>query len=396
MECFTESIVMAGLYIHIPFCRRKCLYCNFFSKVASAAEMKTYLADLNQEIFLRSRQKEWAELNYTSVYFGGGTPSLLLPEEIAHLLNNLRQCFSISPPSEITLEVNPDTVNREQFIALREIGINRINIGIQSFQSRELKLLQRIHDEQRAKQCLLEARLAGFKNIGVDLIFGIPGQRLADWQTNLSQALEFYPEHIATYGLTMEENTPLARAVKTGGLSLCPEENERQMYLAAHSLLNAAGYEHYEISNFARSTFRSQHNQLYWCGEKYLGLGASAHSFLGPTRSWNFADLRQYHQRLIRHQLPIQATEQLTREQQMLEFILLGFRRKEGISMVEFECRFKLNFFKYYQAVLEKLGVFNKKGKIRSHSQLLEYEHDYLRLTVEGFLVYDEICAQFV
>jgi oxygen-independent coproporphyrinogen-3 oxidase len=384
---------MPGLYLHIPFCLQKCHYCNFYSIVTSPAAVQTFLADLKHEIQFESRNAYWRGLVFNTIYLGGGTPSILEPRQLNALLSRLRNAFQFAPEPEITLEVNPETVTASKLEAFRAIGINRLNIGVQSFRPAELTRLNRIHSDQQARWCLRAAKSAGFSNVGADLIFGIPGQSVAQWSQNLAQLLELEPEHISTYGLTLEPGTFLAREINAGRLTSVSEEVEREMYLHTIATLTASGFEHYEISNFARPGFRSRHNQIYWRNEAYLGLGPSAHSFAPPVRGWNVSDVREYHTKIAGGQRPVENQEILTREQQRLERVLLGFRRAEGIDLAEFRVEFGEDFLVRFKQKLAQMDFAPDVPGRTDGFFILENEH--LRLTQAGLLVYNEICAQF-
>ena len=378
---------MPGLYFHIPFCLQKCSYCNFFSVPGSPKQIENFLTALKSEIKLRATQKEWQTLTFKTIYFGGGTPSLMTVEQLRDLLADIRQFFSIETNAEITVETNPETVTAAKLHSFRDAGVNRLNIGIQSFRDSDLQQLNRAHSAQRAKDCLTEARAAGFDNLGLDLIFALPGQQLADWQRNLDLAVEFGPEHISAYSLTIETGTPLATQVASGTVKPAAESLEHDMYLTAIQYLQTAGYEHYEISNFAKPGFRSRHNQIYWHNEAYLGLGPSAHSYLPPIRRWNSASLSSYHDALKNTLFPVAETENLTPDQQKMERLFLGLRQRDGLEILAFEKEFGVNFRKIYGPQIDQLN---------SGNQLLLIENGFLKLSTTGFLVYNEICARLV
>jgi oxygen-independent coproporphyrinogen-3 oxidase len=386
---------MPGIYIHIPFCLQKCSYCDFYSVKSTDATIQRYLLDLKKEILLYQEESEWRELKFQTIYFGGGTPSILESGQIFEIIQLIKKNFQIESNAEITLEVNPETVNPEKLRDFYQIGINRLNLGIQSFDMTELRILNRIHSVSKAIESIESARTAGFTNLGLDFIFGIPGQRLADWRKNLNLAVSFRPEHLSIYGLTIEPRTLLAKKVASGELIPSPEELERQMFLETVHYLRENGYEHYEISNYARPGFRSQHNQIYWREEPYLGFGASAHSFNLPVRYWNVANLNGYHESLMQNQFPRKETEILTSEQQKIEWIFLGLRRREGLDFMAFNQRFNCDFFTEYRTALKQLGINNFTGQ-KIESEYLVIENEYIKLTETGFLVYNEICAKFV
>jgi oxygen-independent coproporphyrinogen-3 oxidase len=259
---------------------------------------------------------------------GGGTPSLLSGAEMCGLLQSVKSGFTPDSACEITCEANPGTLTKSRLQEYRQAGINRLSLGVQSFNDAELRALDRIHTAAEAESSCKLARLAGFNNLSIDLIYGIPGQTLACWQTTLNKAMDVGPEHISMYGLTYEPHTRLTYALQNGRVQKCDEELEREMYLAAKETFESAGYQQYEISNFARSEFCSQHNQKYWDGSAYLGLGPSAHSFDGNRRWWNIRDVSLYCDRLEKHLLPGENDEILTDAQKAVELMMLGLRRR--------------------------------------------------------------------
>jgi oxygen-independent coproporphyrinogen-3 oxidase len=284
---------MPGLYIHIPFCERKCVYCDFYS-IEGSSMMGRFLESLSHEINLCA-QLGRDGLVFDTVYFGGGTPSLLSPSAVGSILDDLHRNFQVAKTTEITLEVNPGTVDSEKLKEFRQIGVNRLSIGIQSFHEHELKFLGRIHSAHEAKACVRSAQEVGYDNVSLDLIYALPGQDLRDCEDNLSTAVSLSPQHISAYSLIVEEGTPLARMVARGEVLPTSEEVETEMYLLTMEYLAARGFEHYEVSNYARRGFHSLHNSLYWNHDSYLGFGPSAHSFwcgepfLESTRWWNVA-----------------------------------------------------------------------------------------------------------
>jgi len=342
----------AGLYFHIPFCKRKCPYCDFYS-VTGRDHLDAFLAALHREIALRAAP----EMTVNTVYFGGGTPSLLSPSAVADVLVAVRTHFNLLADVEVTLETNPGAVGREGLARLRKIGVNRLNIGVQSFRDDALHFLGRIHNRAEACAVIDQARAAGFDNLGVDLIYGLPGQTLAGWVSDLEQALHYRPEHLSCYILTFEPGTPMTCDLERGRLAPLAESRVVDMFETTAAFLSGHGYDHYEISNFARTPdFRSRHNMKYWHFEPYLGFGPSAHSYRRSTRSWNIADLDIYLQRLAQDRRPEDGREVLTREQQVLEALLLGLRLKEGFSIVDFEQRFHLSVEATFGRLLNQLG----------------------------------------
>lgn len=379
----------AGLYIHFPFCKSKCIYCDFYSVVAKPDLIDRYFKNVLLEVDLYSRHDFFSKQRFQTIYIGGGTPSLLSPEHIGQLLEFLHDKLKFEDDVEITVEVNPESSSAEKLLAFYKAGVNRLSIGVQSFSERELQLLSRIHDAKTAVRCIRFAQEVGFKNISIDLIFGIPGQSLAAWNETLKQAISFSPQHISMYGLTIELGTPLEKLVKQGIVKPAPESLEREMYKSGVEFLKNAGYDHYEISNLAKPTFHSRHNSLYWDGVPYLGLGPAAHSFTKETRHWNFDDVSKYNMLLSNKILPIKESEHLTEHQQLLEFIMLSLRRKDGIKFDVFQNKFKYDFRDRYSKPLEELAKLNQ-GK------LVELDESSVKLTLEGMLLYNEVCSYFV
>ena len=322
-----------------------------------------------------------------TIYLGGGTPSLLDGTWIHILLEALSQRFDIDCQAEITLEVNPGTVSGEQLRGYREAGINRLNIGVQSFNEAALRFLGRIHSGEKAAETLRQARRAGFENIGLDLIYALPGQTMADWELELKTALDFFPEHFSCYLLTYAPGTPLAGELDQKKFSPLPEGRCGEMFLATHDLLTAHGYHHYEISNFARTRgFQSRHNSKYWHHAPYLGLGPAAHSFAGGKRWWNTASVETYVNTLRAGQLPVAAQEELSVGQVMIEAIYLGLRCCGGIRLECFEHRFGVDFQARFSGVIER---FRKSGH-------LKVAGGRCALTRAGMLYADGIAADFI
>jgi putative oxygen-independent coproporphyrinogen III oxidase len=319
----------AGIYIHVPFCRGKCLYCDFASGT-DLGSVPDFLAALDREM----RQYLDFALRFDTIYLGGGTPSLLTAGELARLFESLQQHFVFSPDTEITLEANPDDLTPQVLKYYRELGINRLSLGVQSFNDRELAFLGRRHDALQALKAIKWAREAGFANLGVDLIYGLPGQTLDRWRRHLETTVGFWPEHLSCYQLTLEEETPLGRRRAKGEFQALPEEREREFFLVTASFLEDRGYLHYEISNFARGEAnRSRHNGKYWNHTPYLGLGPAAHSYRGGRRWWNHRGLADYVRALSRGAAPVAGGETLTPEQWRLEALYLGMRTKDGVDL---------------------------------------------------------------
>jgi putative oxygen-independent coproporphyrinogen III oxidase len=359
----TDLTEPAGCYIHIPFCSRKCLYCDFYS-VADLTRIPGFLTALLKEIEITPTD----ELHFDSLYLGGGTPSVLGAEAVHRIIGRALASFSFDQDVEITVEVNPGSVGPDDFEVYRSAGVNRLNIGVQSFDNDRLAFLGRIHTSGQAENCISDARRAGFTNLGIDLIYGIPEQPPQQWQKDLEQALAFSPEHLSCYMLTYEDGTPLHGKMTRGRFQPLGEGPVAELFKLTASFLESRGYEHYEISNFARqdrqskSPWRSRHNQKYWSLAPYIGLGPSAHSYRHPQRYWNSGRLRDYLQALSEDRLPVEERETLTTQQQMMEMVYLGIRTRDGIDTIRFENTFGISFVQEYGDVVETLV---EQGMIR-------------------------------
>jgi len=326
-----------------------------------------------------------------TLYFGGGTPSVLTRSQIKALVLQANEQFCISSDSEITIEVNPGTVSPEHLAFFKQIGFNRINIGIQSFRADILKFLERIHSPEQAIQAIEDAREAGYENIGLDLIFGIPGQTRPAWRADLETALSFSPEHLACYMLSFESGTLLHTQMKAGAFTPLSEQVLADLFRDTQHILGMAGYEQYEISNYAKISkdkicWRSRHNQKYWSFDPYTGLGPSAHSYQPPSRFWNVRNLRQYLQAVSQNQLPLQDSEKTTLEQQMTETIYLGLRTTDGIDTAQFKQKFNLDLD---QAFADSLQVF-------CDDSLMVQSKGRYALTPKGMLFHENIVSRLL
>jgi oxygen-independent coproporphyrinogen-3 oxidase len=332
----------AGIYIHLPFCLRKCPYCDFYSEVGTEERRRSFLVALHQELALRADRN----LDADSLYFGGGTPSQFAPVHICAIIDRVSALFHLSQDSEITLEANPGTVTREALEGYRAAGVNRINLGAQSFNDENLSFLGRIHDARDARRAIAAARRAGFTDLGLDLIYGLPGQTRQQWQADLEAALAAAPAHLSCYMLTYAPGTPLDEARAAERIRPLPEEAVAGLFELTVETLTASGFVHYEVSNFARGGSPpawSRHNRKYWNGAPYFGFGPAAHSFDGSRRSWNKPDLDAYCKALDRGYPPPGGREVLTREQRMTEAVFLGLRQTEGIDIGDFQVRFAVD-----------------------------------------------------
>lgn len=376
------------LYIHIPFCRRKCPYCAFVSQ-ESVGYLDSYPELLLEEMRL-AVQESTPQKPLQSIYFGGGTPSLLEPAHVARIIAQATQSFGLSALAEITLEANPGTVDHERLAGFRSAGVNRLSLGIQSFDDHLLKTLGRIHTAQQARDAFSAARSAGFANIGIDLIHALPGQTAQMWHTDLEQALQLAPDHISVYGLSVEEQTPFAERYAEDSPLLPDEELAAGMFETADTLLTAHGYEHYEIANYARPGFRSRHNSGYWQRDGYLGLGAGAHSFLRDEccdiRFGNTPDIDKYIAAIQGGSLARLDATTLSREDAMAEFMFLGLRLADGIEFSIFEQEFGVSPEKMYAKIFDELVP----------TGLLERGKDNIRLTRRGMLLSNQVFARFL
>jgi oxygen-independent coproporphyrinogen-3 oxidase len=375
----------AGIYIHVPFCRRKCAYCGFHS-ITDLSRIPAFLKALAREIALA----EPGDLAFDTIYIGGGTPSLLAPGDIARVLSALRARFRFAGPVETTLEANPGTLTPDRLAGYRAAGVNRLNIGVQSLDPRNLEFLGRIHSAAEALQAIEWARAAGFDNLGIDLIYGIPGQGRNAWRQELAGALAFDPEHISAYMLSLEPGTPLERRRRAGRFQPAPEAEVAGRFLLTSEYLEAHGYRHYEISNFARRTpgaegdaRMSRHNSKYWSYAPYRGFGPAAHSFLPPRRFWNLKDVGRYAAALEAGRIPTAGGETLTLRQQVLEAMMLGLRTADGIVAEEFGRRFGIDFDE----------AFGPAAKPLASEGLLTVAGGRLAPTRRGMLFHDSVAA---
>ncbi len=319
---------MKGVYVHIPFCKSRCAYCDFFS-TTQLERREEYVQALLSEIAARVPDND----SIDTIYFGGGTPSLLETEQIERLLNALLT-KTPTPPQEITLEANPGDLNLEKLTALKRLGINRLSIGIQSFNDAELRLIGRRHNAAQAIQAVRDAQTAGFDNISIDLIYALPEQSIESWRETINTALQLGVQHISCYCLSYEDGTPLTRLLDDGKISRVDEDTENKLYDELCEILTANRFVHYEVSNFALPNHQSKHNSSYWNNTPYIGLGAGAHSYDGQKRRWNIANLAAYVRCMLSHS-KYWEEETLTEEQKTIEHIMLGLRTKEGIALTE-------------------------------------------------------------
>ena len=377
-----------GIYIHIPFCIRKCAYCDFLSFASEEEARKKYIRSLISEIQQWNDIKRW---HITSIFVGGGTPSVLKKEETALILEAVYNKFQVDDDAEITTEANPGTLTKDKLYTYREHGINRLSLGLQSVHDQELKLLGRIHTYEDFLKGFHLAREAGFKNINVDLMSALPGQTVDSWRKSLSEILRLKAEHVSAYSLIIEEGTPFyekyaedARLRDMGeDCQILPsEEDERRMYYETRCLTKEYGLEQYEISNYAKPGYECRHNQAYWLRQDYLGFGLGASSLVDNVRFRNTADLAQYNLGVFKKE----ETEVLSVQEQMEETMFLGLRMKDGVSLEEFETVFHTPFSAVYGKAVQEL---KKEG-------LVHVEDKRILLTEKGFDLSNYTLAQFL
>ena len=370
---------MPGIYLHIPFCKQACHYCNFHFSTSLKQKDAVIDAMLRE---LELRQGYLPERELDSIYFGGGTPSLLDEAELMRFFEAIGRHFTIKPDAEITLEANPDDLSQEKLLALRRTPINRLSIGIQSFFEEDLRFFNRAHDAHEARACLENALAAGFPNLTIDLIYGAPTTTDAHWGKNLELAFSYQIPHISSYALTVEERTALHHFVKTGKVAPVDEEKAARQYEYLMASMRAQGYVHYEISNFARPGYFARHNSSYWKGEPYLGLGPSAHSYDGESRQWNVANNGRYLQALREGRLDFFEVEHLTPAQRYNEYVMVGLRSIWGVELSKLRAMgagFEAHFTEYLQPFLRN-GQAERRG-------------DTICLTDAGRLLADGIAA---
>lgn len=379
------------LYFHIPFCVRKCLYCDFLSAPADEMVRSQYMDALMREV--RERAEEYRGYLVTSVFIGGGTPSVVGAEQIEELMAAVQECYGLASDAELTIEVNPGTVDFGKLKMYRRAGINRLSIGLQSADDKELEVLGRIHSLQQFLDTYQEAREAGFTNVNVDVMSALPGQSFESYQKTLQKILTLNPppEHISAYSLILEEGTALFCLAKQGMLKLPDEETDRNMYRETKRMLEQAGYGRYEISNYAKEGFACRHNIGYWTRCNYLGFGIGAASLIDNTRFNNGSDLSVYLRDPINYRVEIQ---RLSRQEQMEEFMFLGLRLTEGVSNLQFQKLFGQSLQEVYGSVIaqnEKEGLLRRY--IRSGADVRE---EMLALTDFGLDVSNYVMSKFL
>lgn len=370
---------MAGIYVHIPFCKTRCIYCGFFSTTLNEWQDRYVEAVIKEyEIAVNKARKDFGTASFDTVYIGGGTPSQLsLP-----LLEKLLSAFH--PSKEYTVECNPDDITPELATLLYNKGVNRVSMGVQTFSPSRLKFLHRRHDASQVYSAIEILRRAGIENISIDLMFGFPEQTLEEWKEDIEKAISLHTEHISAYSLMYEEGTPLYKLLEKGSINELDEETTRSMYYMLIDMLESAGYEQYEISNFARPGYRSQHNSSYWREVPYIGIGSGAHSFDLRSRYWNIEDVKEYIQRVENDTDWIAEREILDAEMRYNDMITTALRTHEGIDLEN------CNHAKEY------IDYLRRQAKPLIEKGLLAIDDHHLHITREGLFVSDDIMSELI
>lgn len=373
-----------GIYIHIPFCKSRCIYCGFYSTTNKELKER-YVDALIREIHMR--KDDFARLgtslspsSTSTVYFGGGTPSSLSVCDIERIVGALESTFN-GTPSEVTLEMNPDDVTKDYIKAVRQMGINRISMGIQTFDDSRLQFIRRRHNASQAEKAVMTIREEGIHNVSIDLMFGFPNQTMDEWVTDIDKAIALHPTHISAYSLMYEEGTPLFRMLQKGEINQIDDETSLAMYTELINRLTANGYEHYEISNFAMPGYRSVHNSNYWHDTPYLGFGAAAHSYNKDTRSWNIPDLKKYIESIESGVLPSES-EIIDADTHYNDLITTALRTREGLNLDNLPQKYR------------EYALVNARKSISEH--LLEATDSHIRLTREGLFVSDMVMSELI
>lgn len=374
-----------GIYIHIPFCKQKCFYCDFCSFANKKEMQEKYVEAVINEIKNITHKEKYT---VTTIYFGGGTPSILNPEYIKNILQEIESSFKILDDAEITIEINPGTVNEEKLKKYKEYGINRLSIGLQSANDKILKKIGRIHDYKQFEEIFFYAKKCGFKNINVDLMIGLPTQTIEDVKQTLEKIIQKNPEHISVYSLIIEEGTIIEKLINENKLQLPNEETERIMYWTVVNELKENGYNQYEISNFSKKTYESKHNTNCWKQKQYVGLGTSAHSYLNKKRYSNTNNIEEYIKNIQENNISKNITihEEQTEELTMNEYMLLGLRMIQGININEFKQKFKTDPTIKYKKILEKLQKENLIQITKTSIKLTKQGIDFGNIVWEEFI----------
>ena len=410
-----KSLQMAGLYLHIPFCKSRCIYCGFYSTTFHDL-MEEYVDALCREMSLRKEQWHRQPCPINTIYLGGGTPSQLSPALLHRLFHNIYKVYEVSADAEITIECNPDDITPEYAEALKALPVNRVSMGAQTFSDDRLRFLHRRHTSDQVRTAVDMLRRNDIHNISIDLMFGFPQETIDDWQEDIRRALELDVEHLSAYCLMIEEGTVLYEMMreerggrkeergerreegemrKEEGEERREEELERQMYETLIDSLESAGYEHYEISNFAREGFRSRHNSSYWNGTPYMGIGAAAHSYDVSTRYWNVSDIRQYIRRLKQGSLAIEETEEIDDITRYNDLITTALRTREGIDLSLLSAP-KKDSLASGKAMPSFHRYLLENAEPHLHNGLLKEENHHIHLTRRGLFISDTIMSDLI
>ena len=372
-----------AIYIHIPFCNHKCIYCDFYSLI-SYENIEEYLKSLFLEIEFYSKKYNDNRV-YRTIFFGGGTPSFMDPKYIGQIIEVLKNNFNVSEDAEITLETNPGTVDNEKLSGFRNAGINRLSIGIQSFDDDELKFLTRIHNKETAIKTVNDAASTGFTNISIDLIFSLPNQSFQTWKDNLSITTSLPIKHISAYSLILEKGTILNKMVLDGKVQMATDNHDADLYKFTMDYLQEKGFVQYEVSNFSKESYECLHNQYYWQYEDYLSFGTAAHSFMEGKRWWNYSSLKKYISEIEQKGNAVRGDETLQPNQMLDEYIMLGLR-SEGLNIEKIKTNFSE---KWYFENKEKLKSFIDEGYLLNNNNII-------KCTKKGYIVCDEIISKLL
>ena len=376
-------------YIHIPFCDHKCIYCDFYS-IITTDSVSSFLTALKKEIEYYSNHYS-SQREFISIFFGGGTPSLMEPEYIHEIINQVKKNFFVKEDAEITLETNPGTVSKSKLEEFRKIGINRLSVGIQSFNEAELKFLTRIHSAQTAIETVENASSVGFENINVDLIFNLPGQSKEKWLFNLEQAKKLPVKHVSAYSLILERGTILNKMVLDGKVKMQDDDYDADLYESTLNFFEQNGFNQYEVSNFAKPGYECIHNNAYWHYIDYLGFGTSAHSFVdavngtGAKRWWNFSSAKMYIDAVQKNNNAAAGSEIISKEAKLSEFVMLALR-SSGINTSDFQNRFGNTWLKEKHSYFQKL----------QSAEYININDNSIRLTKRGYAICDEILKELL
>lgn len=375
---------MLGLYIHVPFCAQKCYYCDFNSYKINSNQKKEYLINIERE--MKFYKDEFKDKCFDTVFFGGGTPSILTVDELQELVNNINENFNIKKDAEITIECNPGTINREKLEAMKKMGINRLSIGLQATQNYHLKSIGRIHTYEEFEKNYYDALDIGFENINIDLMYALPNQKTQEWEDTLDKIIKLNPSHISAYSLILEEGTKLYDMYQNKEFELLDEDTDINMYNYTIDTLKRHGYSQYEISNYSKENLECKHNIIYWKCDNYLGLGPGASGFIGDTRYSNIEDICEYNKCIMQNIRPVSEEIELTKKDKIEEFIFMGLRMNEGINVDIFKERFDTDFYDIYQEVMDKL----------IKRDLVRFDGKNISLTQKGREISNSVFIEFL